>query len=361
MNINKLQSIVGVPSGRKELIKQFQNTNDIVNAVIEQHKLNKNAFKKIANSFNKSSDYETCRSIWEFTHYNLNYKAEPDLQTVKTLSKILYDGTNSKGNDCKHFSCFEAGILEALEIPYVYRFAAYEGKIPTHVYVVAKLKSGEVVLDAVLPYFDSEKTYTYKIDINPNKNKNMPLYRLSGVPTIGKTISKAAHNVKLVAFAPGRLAFLDLVKFNVFGLAVKFNTAIMKDRKAVEDFWYNQGGKDFGKLLANAIEGKTKKRIFGLDQNTIDMSPDYMSARVGFDPATITAGIASATAILAAIKGLFNTLGINHSDVATTASAEAPVIPETPPTDNKPGASINTTTILLIGAAVVAFMLIKKK
>lgn len=368
MNLTKLQNIAGYPSGKKELIKQFQSTSDIVNAVIEQHELNRSAFKKIAVNFKKGTDYETCQSLWQFVHYNLNYKAEPNLQTVKTLSKILYDGANSKGNDCKHFSCFEAGVLEALNIPYFYRFAAYEGKIPTHVYVVAKLKNGDVILDAVLPYFDSEKNYTYKIDINPLKKKNMPLYRLSGVSTIGSTISTAAHNVKLVALAPGRLAFLELVKYNVFGLGVKFNTAIMKNRKAVEDFWYNMGGKDFGKLLDNAIEGKVKNRILGLDQNSITMSPDYNTGRIGFDPATITAGIATATAILAAAKQLFSMLGINHSDVATTAPQTPPqdtptqdTPKDTPTTDDSKKPAVSSTMLLVIGAAVIGFILLKKR
>ena len=171
MNVKNLQNIAGYPKGKKELIKQFQNTNDIVEAVMQQHELNRNAFNKIAESFDTGNDYDTCQKIWEFTHYKLNYKAEPELQTVKSLSKILYDGQNNKGNDCKHFSCFEAGILESLQIPFFYRFAAYNGKIPTHVYVVANLSRGEVILDGVLPYFDSEKSYTYKIDINPKKKK----------------------------------------------------------------------------------------------------------------------------------------------------------------------------------------------
>lgn len=373
MKLALIQNIAGMPTGKKELIKQFQSTDDIINAVVEQHNLNRNAFKKIAPHFQKSTDYDTCQAIWEFTHYNLNYKAEPNLQTVKTLSKILYDGANHKGNDCKHFSCFEAGILEALNIPYFYRFAAYSGKIPTHVYVVAKVDGNEIIMDAVLPYFDSEKDYTYKIDINPLKKKDMPLYRLSGVKTVGKigaTVSKLEHNAKKITFAPGRLAFLKLVEFNVFGLGEKVNTAIMKNRPMVEEFWYNQGGTDFDKLLQAGIDGKFKNRIFGLDRNSYSMSPDYPTyiggsellpdGKIGLDPATITAGIASAAAIIGAVKLLFDKIGIKHNDVKTTPPAQAPT-DTTAPGAGGSGLGISTNTILLVALGFGAFMLLKKK
>jgi ferritin len=354
MNLTKLQTIAGYPTGKKELIKQFQNTNDIVKAVIEQHDLNRNAFKKLATHFDRGNDYDTCQAIWEFVHYNLNYKAEPDLQTVKTVSKILFDGSNSKGNDCKHFSCFEAGILEALGIPYFYRFAAYEGKIPTHVYVVANLKRGSVIMDAVLPYFDSEKSYTYKIDINPLKKKDMPLYRLSGVSTIG-AVSEVQHKIRLVTFAAARGAILELTKFNVFNFAVKFNTAIMKDRKKVEDFWYNLGGKDFGKLLNNAIEGKTKKRILGLDQDSTTISPDYNNAKIG----SFSAAVASILPVLPAIINLFISLGIKTDDIKTDQPLPPDqTLPTTPPTDQPQSAS-NNTLLLIGGAAILAIFLLK--
>lgn len=258
--------------------------------------------------------------LTQFCHYNLNYKAEPETQTVKTLASILSDAAGKKGNDCKHFSGFEASVLDALGINCFYRFAAYSGKIPTHVYVVALIDGKEIIMDACLPYFDTESKYTYKVDISPNtkKKENMALYRVSGVRTInGK--NNIWHSAKLVTLAPGRLGFLELVKYNVFGLGVKMNEAIMKNRPAVEDWWYNLGGNDFGKLLDNAIEGKTKNRIFGMkgiDQNDSQLSPDY---RIGFDPATATAAIASATAIIVEVKKLFGQLNIGHNDIYPNA------------------------------------------
>lgn len=316
MEVEKLLKITGKPIGKMELIKQFHDTNDIINAVVQQHSINKNAASKICKHFDGNNEYNICKKLWEFTHYNLNYKAEPNTQTVKTLASILNDAATTKGNDCKHFSGFEASVLDALGLNFFYRFAAYSGKIPTHVYVVCLVNGKEVILDGCLPYFDTESKYTYKVDIKPNSKKKeiMPLYRVSGVNTIGSQ-NKVWHTTKLITLAAGRLGFLELVKYNVFGLGVKMNQAIMKDRPAVEDWWYNLGGNDFGKLLDNAIEGKVKNRIFGMDgidQNNGGLSPDY---RIGFDPATATAAIASATAIIVEVKKLFSSLGINHNDV----------------------------------------------
>lgn len=352
MNVKNLQNIAGYPQGKKELIKQFQNTNDIIEAVIQQHELNRNAFNKIGKSFDTGNEYDTCQKVWEFTHYKLNYKAEPDLQSVKSLSKILYDGQNDKGNDCKHFSCFIAGVLESLDIPFYYRFAAYTGKIPTHVYVVAKLKQGDLIIDGVLPYFDSEKSYTYKIDINPLKKKNMPLYRLSGVSTIGR-ISTIAHNAKKIVLAPGRLAFLTLVKFNVFNLGFKMNAAIMKNRAKIEDFWYDQGGTDFDKLLNNAIEGKSKNKILGLDQNSVSFSPDYNRIGVAGE---FAAALATAAPIIVAVIQLLKSIGVSTEDI----NQNDPVLPP-PPAPPAPGSAgmDNNTLLLLGGAAVLAIFLIK--
>lgn len=320
MDLKKIQQLAGEPIGKKELIKQFHNTNDIINAVLEQHQLNKKSAGKIAKNFNFDNEFILCRKLWEFTHYNLNYKAEPNTQTVKSISKILVDATNKNGNDCKHFSGFIASILNELGINCFYRFAAYSGKIPTHVYVVAVLQGKEIILDAVTPYFDAETSYTYKIDINPNKKK-MPLYRVSGVSpnVINGRDSKFSHSTKTVLLAPGRLALLELVKYNVLNLAVKINNAIIKDRAKVEDFWYNVGGTDFDKLLNNSIEGKVKNRILGnMDNNTISLSPDY---RIGFEPATATAAIASATPIIIELVKLLKILKIETADIKANYNA----------------------------------------
>lgn len=369
MQIRSIQNIVGLPSGRKEIIKEFQSTDDIINAVLEQHELNKPAFKKFAKHFDSKDVYTVCRKLWEFVHYNLNYKAEPNTQSVKSVSKMLMDANTGKGNDCKHFSGFIAGCLDALNIPFVYRFAAYDGKIPTHVYVVAK-HGEDIICDAVLPYFDSEKTPTYKIDINPKKKNNMPLIRMTGFPaTIGYTAKEiAAHKIAVAAAAVPRGAFLSLVALNVHGLATKMKQAIAKDSKKVEAFWYKFGG-DFSKLKQTVEKGATKKRILGvqtgIDQSNNTISPDYAQYPQVGSLAAITAFLTSAAPIIIPLIGLLKSMSVPTNDVsadATNFSGSTEKELATADTNTSTGTGISTNTMLLVGgAALVAFLIFKKK
>lgn len=367
MKIQALQNIVGFPSGKKEILKEFQNTNDIIHAVLEQHQINKNAFTKIAKHFDDSDDYTVCRKLWEFVHYNLNYKAEPNLQTVKSVSKMLYDA-NGKGNDCKHFSGFIAGCLDALDIPFVYRFAAYDGKIPTHVYVVAKCGDQNVICDAVLPYFDSEKSPTYKIDIDPKKKNNMPLVRMSGFAQIGYTTAqKIEHTAAIVGAAASRAAFDALLLLNVHGLATKMQEALNKNSAKVESLWYKFGG-DFNKLKTNVAKGAAKKRILGvpsgIDQNDNTVSPDY-SNKIGFDPVTVSAAITAATPIVVAVIALFKQLNINSNDVSTDLTDYSGSGYQDYTTQYQQQQATTqfagNTLLLLGGAAVIAFLIFKNK
>jgi len=159
-----------------------QTTTDIINQVLEQHNINKVEAQKIAHLFDCGNLYDTSLEIWSFLKYKIPYSVEPgEYQSTKTISRFLYDAMNGTGkNDCKHFSNFTASILDALGYNFVYRFAGYSNydNYPTHVYVVAKDGSSEVLIDAVINGFDIEKKYNFKID--KKINKNMSLYKLSG-------------------------------------------------------------------------------------------------------------------------------------------------------------------------------------
>jgi len=150
MSVRNLLNVVGLPRGNSELLKEFHSTHDIINAVVEQHKINRNDARKFAASFDAGTDYQVCEKLWRFVRTQLLYKAEGDDQNVKTISKILYDATNKKGNDCKHFAGFSGVVLDALDIPCFYRFACYDNSgLPTHVYPVAIIGNNEVILDSV--------------------------------------------------------------------------------------------------------------------------------------------------------------------------------------------------------------------
>lgn len=110
------------------------------------------------------TDEETMLNVWRFVKQNVRYKADrPGHERVKSPGALYTSGTG----DCKSFSISEGALLRALGIPYRYRFAAYTPGDFTHVYVVAKTRTGWVPLDAVHDAPFEEVPYHKKKDIAP--------------------------------------------------------------------------------------------------------------------------------------------------------------------------------------------------
>ena len=357
-----LQQITGQPLGRRELIKQFHSTKDIIGAVIEQHELNAGQGAKIAKYFEGPSVYKIAQKLWNWAHYHLNYQAEQDTQTVKSLSKILQDSLSRKGNDCKHFSGFIGVVLDALNIPFVYRFVAFSGKTVTHVYPVIKLNGREIILDACLPHFDSEKQHVYKIDYIVKK-KDMPLYRVSGVngPLLDRikaglksAVDRAKNNpIKFVAntaagavFYQPRYAFKILVILNFYGLASKLQAASQKNYSKIKNWWEKWGGNwnDLANVI-NSGKNKTPLKIPG----------------IGSVEAT-TAVIAEAAVVIATLKPVLKELGIDISDIPSLIDKfrkkdEVLSVPDGVP----PPKESNSNTMLYIGGAALLLVLLLRK
>ncbi len=312
---NKLPSI----NGQVNLLSREQTTNDIINAVISQHNKNAKQAKDIAHLFDAGDAYNTCKNIWNFLKFEVPYKVEPaSKQTTKTLSKIIYDAKYNTGkNDCKHYSNFTGAILDCLNIPFVYRFAGYSNysNLPTHVYCVAYPGKNEIIIDAVLNYFDTEKPYKIKTD------KKMALYQLSGIEgdfiagkkkkksskvlnsikkvakKVGNNVTKVAKVVKQGAATAGlsipRNAFLLLLKFNVHGWATG-----LKNKNFDQLKWWKDFGGNRTELQKAIKEGASKKRILGID------SQDFLfDAQIG-EPVSIAAALTSATPIIVKVSSV---------------------------------------------------------
>jgi hypothetical protein len=311
-------------TGATELISAQQTTNDIMNAVLKQHKINVHQADRIASLFDTGDDYSTCQKIWNFLKYEIPYKVEPSSkQTAKTLSRILHDAKNGTGkNDCKHYSNFTAAILDCLGIPFVYRFAGYSkySNLPTHVYVVAKPNTDKIIIDAVLNDFDTEKPYQVKID------KKMALYKLSGidgdeimiggvwkkvkntakkvgrsVKSAAKTVAKVANTVKekafTASFAVPRNAFLLLLRFNVHGWATG-----LKNKKFNELLWWRDWfGGDRTELMNVIKQGASRKRILGIENDML-----YDPNTIGLEPVSTSAALASAAPIITKVSSILS-------------------------------------------------------
>jgi hypothetical protein len=317
ISLNKVDSLLDSANDKNVLTKKHQTTNDIINQVLEQHKSNTIEAKKIAYLFDAGNAYGTCLNIWNFLKYNVPYIVEPsNRQTTKTLSRMLWDAKRGLGNDCKHFSGFTGAILSALGYKFRYRFTGYSNYIPTptHVYCVCNEKNKEIVIDAVLSGFDTEKPYKFKID------KTMSLYKLSGVEDeqlIGKVNFKKTFNAvkksvkqganfaknaaekvaktvvqgaKTYSLAIPRNAFILLLRFNVKGWATG-----LKNQTFDQLNWWTKWGGD-RTVLMNAIrEGAKNKRILGIDENEV-LIPSMVGG-IG-EAVTIASALATATPII---------------------------------------------------------------
>ena len=112
--------------------------------------------KSMAEDFRGTSDKDSCRKIWNFLKYKVNYKADDHNQVVKSPSALLRE----KEGDCKSYAVFTSGILTNLGIDHSLVFTSYSSDpTPGHVYVVT---SEGVIIDAVWNKFNSEKKPKHK-------------------------------------------------------------------------------------------------------------------------------------------------------------------------------------------------------
>ena len=306
MNQRTLIPLLSPYLGQVNKLVSDQTTNDIIKAIEIAHHQHASEYKKIAHYFKGSTDIQTAQNIFNFLKKNIVYKIEPsNRQTVKSVSALLSHGFG----DCKHFANFSAGILQQLNIPFVYRFASYKysDNTPQHVFVVMNPGVNEIWIDPVLPTLNYRKQYTSSID------KKMSLYSISGIgnprkaarkaagKTLGQRLKKGTRIVAKVAAAPARAAFLLLVNLNFANLAVKLNNGWQKAPSKIQQFWESIGGK-MDALKKAFDKGKNKRRIFGMD------------AEIG---AVGTAAAAAATAapIIVKVVNVLKEIGIEPEDL----------------------------------------------
>lgn len=313
-------------------VRLFQSVGDIMSGIMATHKAYAREYDKIAPRFDKGTNTQVLRSIYAFLLENTHYKIEPnDKQTLRSPAAILALGGNpAHGLDCKSYSLFIGGVLDALnrrgrKFNWCYRFASYKmlDKIPHHVFVVVNPDTAnEIFIDPVIKPFNYKKPYFYKIDKYP---PTMALYSVSGIGRrrgtnrqerqANKAEAKARiiNNIKkggkvAVKFAPptvaARNAFLLLVKLNFNRLAERLTLLNQRKAGALQKLWESLGG-NYKSLLANIQRG-TKNQ----------------AAQVGLEPATTaTAAAVTATPILIKIMKMLAEVGIKKEDLQKLAQS----------------------------------------
>ena len=165
-----------------EVLVEEQGTNDIIQAILTYHLEDKRDYDKICMLFDADSAEEIGYNIWTFLRKNVrNVTESEELQTIRTPGALVSTG-KTWGADCKNYSLFAGGVIDALNrrgagIDWCYRFASYKffKPSPYHVFVVMFPGSDdEIWIDAVLSQFDYKKWPTHF------KDKKM-LARVSGM------------------------------------------------------------------------------------------------------------------------------------------------------------------------------------
>lgn len=320
--LNRLTPLQGI----NKVIQINQSVGDIISGILNTHNYWRNDYDKICLNFNDKTPYLIGKKIFDFLKGHTHYVIESDnQQTLRSPAAILKLGSDKKiGLDCKSYSLFIGGVLDALNrkginINWCYRFASYKftDKLPHHVFVVINPGSSkEIWIDPVLPSYNEKKQYFYKIDRKP---KNMALVQVSGIgrrkktkaerkqrrQQIKKTIKeKIKKRGKLLlkfnpATVPARNAFLLLVKLNVFNLASRLNLLIQKDPNKLKKFWEGIGG-TWTNLVRNINIG-AKKRERKLSKQS----------KIGEVATAASAAVISATPIIIKIVKLLKEAGIN--------------------------------------------------
>jgi len=332
--------------GRKNVLVKNQGVTDVIGGMISAHNGYRSQYDRIAGKFAGGNAEQIGRRLWNFLKANTHYVVEPDsAQTLRSPAAILTLGADpGVGLDCKSYSLFAGGVLDALNrrgynIPWCYRYASYRfwDPLPHHVFVVLYPgTSREIWLDPVLPSYNNKKPYFYK------KDKHMALVGISGPRRAQRKAARqekrAARQERKEAKKPGSIAkrrarkekikaaikrgakiavkinpatasarnsFLLMVKLNVFNMARRLNALIERNPDKLRKFWEKIGG-NYNNLVKNIRQGAKVK------------APAIPQQGVGALPA-VAAAIAAATPVVVKIVSLLREAGIQAEDVANVA------------------------------------------
>ena len=146
-----------------QLVAEDYSTSDIIKAIQKCDTLFRTDTAKIAKILKRSSDLQTVKAVFDFLLSRVKYKLDvPGVQLARRPNRTLQEGRG----DCKSFSLLAGSLLYNLGYDYSYRFVSYRpDPTPTHVYVIAHTKQGDVLVDGVWKIFNDQKPYRTKTDI----------------------------------------------------------------------------------------------------------------------------------------------------------------------------------------------------
>jgi hypothetical protein len=232
-----LQKLAPFTNFKKVLIDD-QNTNDIVQGILDNHDNYQNEYDKISEMFIGDNEVETAKNVFDFLKQNVPYYIEPiEKQTLRSPSAIV---CMKQGADCKSYASFINGVMSSLNrkgifrVPMAYRFASYryDTKEPQHVFsVLYPGTKNEVWVDPVLAKFDQRKEPVFIKD----KKIKMALIAMSGTATqpVASLQEMERYRDKLVNMRDKYLN-AGVLKYGS-SKELEFKVAINKVTRAIQD------------------------------------------------------------------------------------------------------------------------------
>jgi hypothetical protein len=364
------------------------NNADIVNTLLAAVPKALQQGKSIYAPFVESDILKTCAKVWHFVKYKIFYETDiPGTQQIQLPSALL----KSKRGDCKSKTLLTIAILKnALPSCKIFiRFVSYDrnDQTPTHVYCYVVTPGGKTILvDSVYFAFDKEKNYFYKKDFEIMEISTISGFENATYSDIGKFKKKTkaerkerrknfVKKAKTVALAAPRGAFLSLVAINARGMASKLAKA---PKEKVVKIWKALGG-DPDKLYKTIANGAKRKAFLG--SNIKDVKGLENIGVV--DIAAITALLASAAPIIAALAPILKLIGSNKDkkeiedlEKETTDAGGKLDIPNGEVGDPEPGSGktaprgggggggldmLKDNLPLIAGAGIALYLITKKK
>lgn len=398
--------------------KKNANTRDIAAALMDATQGATNNLKTFARNHYQGDTHKYINAIVNILRKNVTYQRDGyQTQDIKFPGRLLKE----KNGDCKSLSLFAAGALTAAGIKNGLRFVAYRPGAPTHVFNYYYNESGQKIPFDLCINDLKETNYKNKIDMDVRylaapeigrrrtkserkaaKDERKHVKQQSKDATKGMTRKeKRAYKkenrggkkqpIKRVALAPGRLAFLELVKLNFRNIAGKLNTIETKRPGDAKAFWNRVGG-DFTKLQSAIKIGMTRKPLLGEPHELTNLRGQICykvkpkvnrinAPELGADPATLAASIASAAVILKPLMELFKKKGLEDKDTEAIEDIKAvddaaplgenfkTLDPDSDPdakkasqgTSETGGGLSNINPMLLIGGSAALLLLTKSK
>jgi hypothetical protein len=154
-------NLLGKQPYKERLLVDRQDTQDIIEAILNKHDSCTADYDKIAFLFDGGKVPQICERLFNFCKENLAYVVErTKAQYTSKPSTMLRRGHA----DCKGYALFCGGVLDALKrkgekISWAFRFASYKlwQKKPYHVFIVVYYQGQEIYIDPVFSSFHYRK------------------------------------------------------------------------------------------------------------------------------------------------------------------------------------------------------------